>query len=390
MANVVVSADSHVMEPATLWTERLDGKFQDRAPKVVQQEDGSYRFVAPGIHPFPVAAGFGIGKSGAELKEHLKKGYEAARPSGWDPVERLKDQDIDGVAAEVLYTTLGMPLFALDDAELQHACFSVFNNWLAEYASHAPKRLYPIALIPLEDIEAGVKELQRCAKLGLRGAMIWGAPPEDRPYSKALYDPFWAAAQDLDMPISLHIITQRKQREIKFKFDRSKEERAGDAKAGAAKEDGTTASPFPAIDPIFEIQQSIRSLIYGGALERFPKLKIVSAENDAGWVAHYLHRLDHGHEKLYGKQPGGRLKKMPSEYLREHLWATFQDDPVAPLTCSYFGEDHFMWASDFPHTDSTWPHSQEVIARDFANVSDTVRRKILSENAIKLYRMDLN
>jgi hypothetical protein len=115
MANLVVSADSHLMEPATLWTDRLDRKFQDKAPKVVQNEDGSYRFVAPGIHPFPVAAGFGIGKSGAELKEHLKKGYEAARPSGWDPAERLKDQDIDGVAAEVLYTTLGMPLFALDD-----------------------------------------------------------------------------------------------------------------------------------------------------------------------------------------------------------------------------------------------------------------------------------
>jgi predicted TIM-barrel fold metal-dependent hydrolase len=94
-----------------------------------------------------------VRKVGSELKEHL------ARPSGWDPVERLKDQDIDGVAAEVLYTVLGMPLFALDDVELQQACFSVFNNWVAEYASQAPKRLYPIALISLEDIDAGVKEL---------------------------------------------------------------------------------------------------------------------------------------------------------------------------------------------------------------------------------------
>jgi predicted TIM-barrel fold metal-dependent hydrolase len=372
------------MEPATLWTERLDRKFQDRAPKVVQQEDCSYRFVAPGIHPFPVAAGFGVGKSGAELKEHLKKGYEAARPSGWDPVERLKDQDVDGVAAEVLYTTLGMPLFALDDVELQQACFSVFNNWLAEYASHAPKRLYPIALISLEDVEAGVKELQRCAKMGLRGAMIWGAPPEDRPYSKALYDPFWAAAQDLQTPISLHVITQKKQREIKFRFDGPREEGSN----ADPKEATPAAVPF--VDPIFEIQQSLRSLVYGGALERFPNLRIVSAENDAGWVAHYLHRLDHIHEKVHGKQPGGKLKMMPSEYLRRQLWATFQDDPVAPLTCSYFGEDQFMWASDFPHTDSTWPHSQEVITRDFAHVSDTIRRKILSDNAVKLYHMDLN
>jgi len=119
---------------------------------------------------------------------------------------------------------------------------------------------------------------------------------------------------------------------------------------------------------------------------RFPKLKIVSVENDAGWMAHYSHRLDHRHEKF----PPGRLKMMPSEYLRRHLWATFQDDPAAPLTACYFGEDQFMWASDFPHSDSTWPHSQEIIARDFAPVSDIVRRKITCDNAVKLYRMELN
>src|SRR5271166_1730734 len=371
MANLVISADSHVMEPATLWTERLDHKFQERAPKVVQNEDGTFGFVAPGIHPFPVAAGFGVGKSGAELKEHLKKGYEAARPSGWDPVERLKDQDVDGVAAEVLYTTLGMPLFGLDDTELQQICFSVFNNWLAEYASYAPKRLYAIALISLEDIDAGVKELERCAKMGCRGAMIWGAPPEDRPYSKPIYDPFWAAAQETGIPISLHVITQKKQREIKF--------------------EGSRSGGPPPVDPIFEIQQSLRSLIYGGALERFPGLKIVSAENDAGWIGHFMHRLDHLHEKFISMTSRGRaLPKKPSEYLRRQLWATFQDDPLAPITAKFFGEDNFMWASDFPHTDSTWPHSQEVIEKDFAAVSESVKRKIVCENAVKLYGMEVN
>jgi predicted TIM-barrel fold metal-dependent hydrolase len=369
MAAPVVSADSHVMEPPTLWTERLDKKFQDKAPKVIKNETGTYQFVAPGIAPFPVAAGFGIGKSGAELKEHLTKGYEAARPSGWDPVERLKDQDVDGVCAEVLYTTLGMPLFALDDAELQQTCFSVFNDWLAEYASHAPKRLYAIALISLEDIAAGVRELERCAKLGFRGAMIWGAPPEDRPYSKPIYDPFWAAAQDTRLPISLHVITQKKQNEIKF--------------------DGNRGGR-PPLDPIFEIQQSLRSLIYGGALERFPGLKIVSAENDAGWIGHYMHRLDHIHEKFISMARPGRIKMMPSEYLRRQLWATFQDDPLAPITAKFFGEDNFMWASDFPHTDSTWPHSREVIEKDFADVSETVKRKIVCDNAVKLYNMDVN
>src|SRR6516225_4032323 len=154
----VISADSHMMEPADLWENGLDNKFRDRAPKVVKSESGKgYLFIAPGVRPFPVAGGFGIGKSGEELKEHLKKGYEAARPSGWDPAERIKDQDIDGVQAEVIYTTLGMPLFGLDDIELQQACFHVYNDWVNEFASYNRKRLYPIALISLEDPIAGAR-----------------------------------------------------------------------------------------------------------------------------------------------------------------------------------------------------------------------------------------
>src|SRR5216684_7827944 len=149
----VMSADSHVMEPADFWATRLDVKYRDQAPRVVKNDKGAgYIFVAPGISPFPVAGGFGTGRSGKELREHMSKGYEAARPSGWDPVERIKDQEIDGVEAEVLYTTLGMPLFGLDDAALQRGCFGVYNDWVAEFRSHSPKRFHPIALISLEDI----------------------------------------------------------------------------------------------------------------------------------------------------------------------------------------------------------------------------------------------
>ena len=116
----LISADSHVMEPANFWVEHVDKKFKDQAPRVVAKPDGQgLVFTGPGLSPFPVAGGFGTGRSGEELKEHMKRGYEAARPSGWDPAERIKDQDVDGVEAEVLYTTLGMPLFNLSDADLQ-------------------------------------------------------------------------------------------------------------------------------------------------------------------------------------------------------------------------------------------------------------------------------
>src|SRR5260370_16639050 len=162
----VMSADSHVMEPADFWATRLDVKYRDQAPRVVKNDRGAgYVFVAPVSSPFPVAGGIGTGRSGKELKEHLTKGYEGARPSGWDPAERIKDQDIDGVEAEVLYTTLGMRLFSLDDAGLQRACFGAYNDWLAEFCSYNPKRLVANALFSLENIGKRFKALTLCPNL---------------------------------------------------------------------------------------------------------------------------------------------------------------------------------------------------------------------------------
>ena len=373
----VMSADSHVMEPADFWATRLDVKYRDQAPRVVKNDKGAgYVFVAPGISPFPVAGGFGTGRSGTELKEHLSKGYEAARPSGWDPAERIKDQDIDGVEAEVLYTTLGMRLFSLDDAGLQRACFGAYNDWLAEFCSYNPKRLVGNALVSLEDIGEGIKELERCARIGLRGAMIWGSAPEDRPYSSRIYDPFWQAASELEMPLSLHVITGRG-RESRLEVD----PKTGNVVSLA----GPTRLEMYA-NVIHEIQRSITSLIVSGVLERFPRLKLVSAENDVGWLPHYMYRLDHAWEKYSALTPEP-LPLKPSDYMRRQLWATFQDDPVGPGTYKFFGTSNYMWASDFPHTDSTWPNSRKVIEKDFAGVPEDVTRKIVFENAAKLYRL---
>jgi predicted TIM-barrel fold metal-dependent hydrolase len=382
----VISADSHMMEPADLWETRLDNKFSDRAPKVVKNERGKgYVFVAPGVRPFPVAGGFGIGKSGAELQEHLQKGYEAARPSGWDPAERLKDQDIDGVQAEVIYTTLGMPLFGLDDDELRRACFGVYNDWVAEFRSYSPKRLHPIALLSLDDIPLAVRELERCAKMGLKGAMIWGVPPEDKPYFNELYDPFWAAASEMKMPLSLHVITQRDQKSKNRDKSREKtEEERGPIVFGGVK------MLIGTMQPVYQVQRTLSSFIFGKVFERFPELRIVSAENDTGWMAHFMYRSDHMYEKFGTIREETRLQMKPSDYVRRNVWATFQDDAIGPMTYKFFGEDNYMWASDFPHTDSTWPNSLKVIKQDFEGVPEEVTRKIVCDNVSKLYNIELN
>ena len=186
---------------------------------------------------------------------------------------------------------------------------------------------------------------------------------------------FGRQPQELDLPLSLHVVTSR---------DEDTRVVMG---AGSSGRVNLTALRF--VHLIHEVQRSLSSLILGGVLERFPRLKIVSAESDIGWLAHYVHRLDHAYEK-FGAMVQEPLLMKPSEYVGRQVWATFQDDPVGPANYKFFGEDNYMWASDFPHTDTTWPNSRKVIERDFVGVPEEVTRKIVCENAAKLYHIDLN
>jgi predicted TIM-barrel fold metal-dependent hydrolase len=273
-----------------------------------------------------------------------------------------------------------MLLYGLNDGELRAACFRAFNDYAAEYCSHNPKRLLGLGTVELEDIPAGVKELESCAKKGLRGVLIWGSPPEDKPYSDRVYDPLWQTASEHDFPLSLHVITGKSK-----ESDMSAVSQAMGL-SGSTKRKPQMGELYANL--IHEIQRSLSSIIFGGVFERFPKLKIVSAENDVGWLPHYMFRLDHAFDKFAAmmEEP---LSMKPSDYIRRQLYATFQDDPVGPAAYKLFGAANYMWASDFPHTDSTWPESRKVVARDFAGVPDDVTRKIVFENAVKLYHIDV-
>jgi predicted TIM-barrel fold metal-dependent hydrolase len=376
--NGVVSADSHMTEPLDLWEQRIDRRFRERAPKVVENKRGEgprYVFVAEGSAPFPIAGGFAAGRSGKELQELLDKGYEAARPSGWDPVERIKDQDLDGVDAEVLYPSLGMSLFPMTDGALQRACFDAYNGWLAEFCAHDRSRLYGVGLVSLEDVRAAAQDIERIAAQGMRGAMIWGAAPAERPYSDRAYDPFWQAASETRLPVSLHIIASRGS--------------VSSSVSGAIGQGARVHSGIWYMKVIAEIQESLAQLVFGGVLERFPRLRIVSAENDAGWLPHFGYRMDHVYDK-YHEIWSESTPLRPSEYLRRQVWATFQDDYTGPAAHAIFGADNFMWASDFPHSDSTFPESRTWIEKNFAGVPESVRRKIVYQNAVSLYGMALD
>jgi predicted TIM-barrel fold metal-dependent hydrolase len=361
----LISADSHVSEPPDLWVSRVDQKYRERAPRLAVDlpgKEGAY-FLYEGHAPHPIGIGLGAGKTGEELKEFLTKAtYADARPGGWDPAERMKDNALDGVEGDVLYTTLGFRIFWLKDAGLQADCFRVYNDWLAEFVSYAPQKMAGLAMISLYDPKAGARELERCAKMGLKGAMIWCSPPEERPYSSDIYDPFWAAAQEMKMPISLHAITGM----------------------GVESQWNWGERYMRTTVLGYEVEKSFSVLIFSGVLDRFPKLQIVSAENNVGWIPYYLQRMDRVAER--SRAAAGFTQKLkPSEYFRRQMWATYIDDFVGVANREFVGVDRMMWSSDYPHQASSWPHSQEVVARDFKDASAEDVFKITRGNVAQLY-----
>lgn len=363
----IISADSHFVEPPDMWRERIDPAFRDRAPRLVRELDGAPGafLVCEGLVPASGGGYFAAGTDPADLPEVLARGYDAVPPHVNDPAARIAEQQKDGVRAEVLYASYGMQLFHLADGGLRDACFRAFNDWAADYCREDPSRLLGTGLVALDDVASATAELQRIAGLGLRGAMIWAEPPVDRPYSHPDYEPFWAAAQDLDMKMSLHSLTSRRQDSDPGKGDML----------------------YRAVILYQEVARTISDLIIHGVCEKFPRLQFVSAENEIAWIPFHLWRMDQLFDKLHtmAETP---LSMKPSEYFARQIHATFIEDPMFANTSSTIGVDNIMWSSDFPHLASTFPDSRGFIAENLKGLDEPARRKIVHDNVARLYSID--
>ena len=365
-------ADSHVSEPLNLWQERLPAKYRDKAPRMLKEHEGkpgAWWLIEEGREPHNVILGFGANKTLEELQQFLKGfSYAGAHRGGWDPAQRVKDMDQDGVTGDVLYTTLGFRMFWIRDAGFQRACFQVYNDWLAEFCSYSPKRLKGLGLISLYDPKQAAEDLEECAKKGLAGGLIWASPPDELPFYSEVYNSFWKAAQELRMPLSLHEFAG---------FERIYWE--------STAEKRTVANAVAS----HEVETTFATFILSGILERFPRLRIISAELNCGWLAYFLHRMDRAFDsrgvRLQGSPFPTKLTMRPSEYFRRQLYATFIDDPYGLAHRHEIGVDNLLWSSDFPHSATFWPHSREKIAEDFQGIGAEDKRKILSENVAKLY-----
>ncbi|MGH7833223.1 MAG: amidohydrolase family protein [Candidatus Binatia bacterium] len=369
-AEVLISADSHVIEVPDLWEKGMPESLKDRAPRAYFDENkNAWMFGSSDVLPQAVGGLFMAGQKPEDINQFRKAGFSVAREGGWDPIARLKDMEVDGVSAEVLYPSLGLGLFCVDDAPFQETLFRVYNDWLIDYCRKVPDRLFGIALISVFNIDNAIGEMQRCKDRGLSGVMIWQVPHPGLPFTAEHYERFWAAAQDFELPVHLHILTGY-----------------GDSMKRQATR-GINRYRI-GVNQTREIEDALFDIIFSGVLERYPRLKIVSVENEIGWIPFWLGQCDKGFRRHRSNEPLP-IDKPPSEYFRRQVYATFFNDRVGGRLLSWWGVDNCMWSNDYPHQNSTWPRSREVIERDLGSLPLPDRTKLVSANVARLYDLKL-
>ena len=367
MPKPVLSADSHITEPAGTYVDRIDKRWRDKAPHMVRHDRLGDIFVIDGMkNPVPM----GLVAAAGTKPEDIRIGgvlFDDMHRGGWDPDARLDEQDRDGVSGEILYPTVGMVLCNHTDFDYKKACFDAYNLWIAEYSGAHPERLFGIGQTAMRSPEEGIEDLRRIRELGLRGVML-PAYPQCEDYDHKSYDPFYEAAVDLGLPLSFHILT-------------------GKDDNFSAPVRGPRLNSFLSV--IRGCQDVMGTLVYGGVFERHPRLKVVCVEADAGWVPHYTYRMDHAFTRhRHWMAPDVELSKLPSEYFRRQCFISGDpDETAAPHIIDHVGADCFMWATDYPHPDhpGSWVKALE---RFVAPLSEKTRTRVLGENVARVYGLD--
>jgi len=356
--HALYSCDDHLdlwTLPIDLWQARLPAALRERGPRVVTQ----------GEYDWWMCDGSTMGPSGLKMlgdyNATTRAGIEDDGFRASTPSLRMQDMDRDGIAASVIY---GPSLFGLPiaDQELKATCLRAYNDWADDFNAHDRDRLCVLPVLPTHAPAAAIAELERVARLGHRGAII--SPFEFR-VADAEWDRFWAAAAATCLPISFHIGHGTSSVKVAFQ--------------------SWEMAAFAAVAPM-QLDEPLAMMIFSGALERHPEMRLVLAECGIGWVPYFVGRMDQAGAKHLPKATDYQLKAKPSEIFRRQVYATFEEEPFGPQLIPILGPDNFMWASDYPHPDSTFPHSADAIAEAFAGLDDALVRQVTADNCARLYR----
>tara|TARA_B100000674_G_C37930762_1_gene957866 strand:+ start:54 stop:1187 length:1134 start_codon:yes stop_codon:yes gene_type:complete len=360
---MVISGDSHVMEPEDLWTKPLQAKWGEKCPRYVDEYNGvkakhfftGYEYVILDE----------VVEGDAEMQEKLIK-------AGTDPTARLKCMDEDGVWGEIVNATWLLYAMRTREDELVQDLCEVFNDYLAEYCSAAPKRLYGTAMIHMANVDWACKELERTAKKGLKSCIINAdARPDWEPFQSSHYDPFWARCEEMDQPVTLHIITGN---EVDL-FVLHGEDRVNIPRS--------SIGVFSEAGPVLA-----NEFIFGGILDRFPKLKVVCSEYEVSWLPYWLFRTKQIQDDFGPARDLPEVERSIEEYMGQ-IYHGLIDDPYLDKVLDVIDPKTIMWGSDFPHARCTYPNTLKVVDGVLGHLGDEIRDDIALYNAARFYNFDL-
>jgi predicted TIM-barrel fold metal-dependent hydrolase len=382
----IVDADCHILEPPHIWTEWLPERYQDKAPKLVKDAEGGDAWqTAVGGDPDPIGLVSTPGMPWDQFR-WLGVTYEDARAGCYNGAERLKDMDIDGVDAEVLYPPQRTMSHFLgdDDDDFVLAGVQAYNDFLMEeFCAPDPSRLIGLAQIPSLGIDSAVDGLRKAKARGFKGVIISNWPAGGENLSRD-DDPFWAAAVDEGVPVAVHInIVSRKQRAAQRKSAAKQGNTLYDMRSEAAR-----AKAIGGMSHVFSMcAGNITAMLFTGVFERFPELQMCWIETGVGWIPHLIEGIDdrYWRNRTWGDLP---IKEPPSTYWYRNNAATFITDPSGVELRRKVGVDNMMWSSDYPHHGNDWPYSRKVIADTMGYLPAEERERIVGGNAARIWHLD--
>jgi predicted TIM-barrel fold metal-dependent hydrolase len=324
----IISADDHMdlnVLPPRLFVDRLPARLRDAAPRVVDTPDGPVWHVDGRL----------LGPSGRKAKGLIVHEEHGFRPG--QPEHRLADMDRDRVYTQVIYGPPGG--IAVPDVEVRTCCLQAYNDWADEFNAVDRDRLVVLALLPGDTPEAASTELRRAADLGHKGALV-GLFESDVPLFEEPWETFWATADEVGLPIHFHL--------------------GGGLHSLKGRPNSWRQPAMVAVVPM-QLDEALSGMVFSGLLERHPNVNLVLGESGLGWVPYVLERMDHEHDKYGPLVEDVRLPLPPSEYVRRQVYFSYEEDRVGLEMIPRIGATNVMWASDYPHGDSTWPNSRTAI-----------------------------
>jgi predicted TIM-barrel fold metal-dependent hydrolase len=382
----IVDADCHILEPPDIWTNWLPEKYQDRAPKLVKDAEGGDAWLtAVGGDPDPIGL---VSTPGMPYDKFRWFGvtYEEARTGCYNGAERLKDMDIDGVWAEILFPPQRTISHFLgdDDDDFLLAGIEAYNNFLfEEFCEPDPSRLVGLAQMPSIGIDTAVDALRKAKARGAKGVLISNWPSGNDSLSRD-DDPFWAAAVDEGLPVSIHInIISRAQRAAQRKAAAAAGHHLYDLRSEA-----TRAKAIGGMSSVFtQTAGAITSMIFNGVYERFPELQVCWIECGVGWIPHFLEAIDdrYWRNRVWGDLP---ITRAPSTYWHSNNAASYIIDRSGVALRHSAGVENMLWSSDYPHHGNDWPYSRKVIDETLGNIPADERELITGGNAARIWHLN--